>query len=61
MHNIIINMQGSFTSVQSWVNEMSRYESDLSGEDPAFIIVGNKIDLDEERVVSNDRSEVQLM
>ena len=48
-----ITIKDSFTHTSHWVNETK----DLKREDAIFVLVGNKIDLDENRVVSTKEAE----
>ena len=48
--------KASFDHVRSWLEEASRYTS----EDICNVIVGNKSDLDEQRVVSTEEGKVSL-
>ena len=48
-----ISNKDSFTHTEHWVNETK----DLKREDAIFVLIGNKLDLDENRVVSTKEAE----
>lgn len=45
-----ITMRQSFVNVEKWFDQIRRY----SGTDVPIVLVGNKVDLDESRVVASD-------
>ena len=49
-----ISNKDSFTHTEHWVNETR----DLKREDAIFVLVGNKIDLDDKRVVERKEAEI---
>ena len=48
-----ITIKDSFTHTEHWVNETR----DLKREDAIFVLIGNKIDLDDKRAVSKKEGE----